>query len=187
MIIRCRALPQRRRSRRTSPARWCRVEQFEVRGLLSASPLVLAVNPVPTNVTDGSLLSADEVDSYSFTISETLGSGSLTVGLAATNSNLIPRLTLSGPQGVLLIQSDGGRIVQHLQPGDYSLSVSAQVGSGGYRLTTGFTVAESPLTPLAVGTLPRSVEVGDFNRDGNPEFAHTEQGDRHRQRLVRQR
>lgn len=166
MIIRCRAWSQRRRSRRTPQAGWCGLEPLEGRGLLSASPLNLAVNPVPANVTNGSILTANEVDSFQFSISDAVGSGSLKVDLVTTSGNLIPRLTLSGAQGELLIQSDGGRIVQHLEPGDYSLSVSAQVGSGNYRLTTGFTVTEPPLSPLAAGSLPRSVDVGDFNHDG---------------------
>jgi hypothetical protein len=170
MVFRRPAWFPRLRPRRQQFKQRLRLESLENRTLLSASPLELAVNPVPANVTDGTLLSTDEVDTYSFTVSGALGSGSLTTNVIGTTGDLIPRLTLSGPQGELLIQSDGGRIVQHLQPGTYSVSVSAQVGLGDYQLTTGFTVAGPPLSPLVTGGLPRSVAVGDFNRDGVPDI-----------------
>src|SRR5439155_17835195 len=95
-----------------------------------------------------------------------LGSGRLTAEVAATGGTLVPRLTLSGPSGQVLIQSDSGRIVQHLQPGTYSLAVSAQAGVGTYRLITSFTQAVLPFEGLAVGTLPRALAVADVNGDG---------------------
>jgi hypothetical protein len=142
------------------------LEWLEQRDLLSAAALNLGIAPAPASITYGSLDTAGEVDSFSFTISAATGAGSLAVGLLGTSGSLMPRLTLSGPAEQLLIQSDSGRIVQHLLPGDYSVSVSAQAGLGEYQLTARFTNAEAPLTPLRVGTLPRTVAVGDFNGDG---------------------
>src|SRR5262249_8919471 len=94
------------------------------------------------------------------------GSGRLTAEVTATGGTLVPRLTLSGPDGQVLIQSDSGRIVQHLQPGTYSLIVSAQAGVGTYRLSTTFTQAVLPFDGLSVGVLPRAVTVADVNGDG---------------------
>ena len=143
--------------------------------------LVTHVTPVPSVVTDlspvdpnlrtgadGMLRTPDQSDTFSFTTSG-LGSGRLTAEVAATGGTLVPRLTLSGPRGQLLIQSDSGRILQHLEPGNYSLAVSAQAGVGTYRLTTDFTRASLPFTPLAVGTFPRAVAVADVNGDGIPD------------------
>src|SRR5262249_59230646 len=118
------------------------------------------LTPVPAGVTDlvqadpnlntrtgGSLLTPTQADSYPFTVSPALGSGRLTVEVTATKGTLVPRLTLSGPGG-LLIQSDDGVIVQHLQPlptgQSYSLTVSAQSGTGSYRLTTEYVQADPP-------------------------------------------
>ena len=119
--------------------------------------------------TTGTLLGPDQSDTYSFTVSNRLGEGRLIADVGAVSSTLQPRLTLSGPMGELLIQSDSGRLDQYLQPGPYSLSVSARTGQGAYRLTTAFAAARPPLAPLAVGTLPRSVAVSDFNGDGIPD------------------
>jgi hypothetical protein len=165
------------------------VEWLEVRTLFSASSLAAAVPVAPgaltvvsqsqAGVTDlspvdagqrtdtaGTLLGPDQVDTYPFTVSTTVGSGELTAELAATGGTLLPRLTLAGPDGRVLIQSDSGRIVQYLRPGTYSLAVSAQAGVGGYRLTTAFAAASPLLAPLATGPSPKSVAVGDFNGDG---------------------
>jgi hypothetical protein len=129
--------------------------------------LDLAVHPVPASVTNGSIVAADEVDTFSFTISEALGGGSLTTQLVSTSGTLIPRLTLSGAADQLLIQSDSGRIVQHLRPGTYSLAVSAQAGLGEFELTTQFASSGPPLSPVSVGTLPHSVAISDLNLDGH--------------------
>jgi hypothetical protein len=116
--------------------------------------------------TDGTLLTPDQSDTFSFTVSSGLGSGRLTAEVAATGGTLFPRLTLSGPGGQMLIQSDSGRILQHLQPGTYSVAVSAEAGVGTYRLTTDFTQASLPVAPLDVGTFPRAVAVADLTGDG---------------------
>ena len=125
----------------------------------------MAVNPAPANVTDGSILSVDEVDSYSLTINDVLGGGSLNAELAATSGTLAPRLTLARADGGVLIQSDSGGIAQHLEPGTYLLRVSAQTGQGNYQLSTQFTPTQDPFQPPGTGKRP-TVAVADVNGDG---------------------
>ena len=119
--------------------------------------------------TDGTL-GPGQVSTWSFTVSSTLGNGELKAEVAATSGTLQPRLTLSGPTGQLLIQSDSGQIVQSLQPGTYLLTVSEQAGAGAYRLTTAFTQTSLPFAPLASGAGTASVAVGDLNGDGIPDI-----------------
>ncbi len=111
----------------------------------------------------GSLSSAAEVDTYSFSV---VGNGILTAAVTATNIALRPRLTLAGPSGEMLIQSDSGRLVHHLVPGDYTLVVSAQSGTGGYRLRTAFAEASVPYASLPAGRRTFSIVTADLNRDG---------------------
>ena len=165
MIIRCRGWSQRRRSRHTRPAGWCGLERLEVRGLLSPTSLTVSVSPDPPNVTRETLSSADEVDSYSFTISEAQGGGSLNVDLVSTSGNLAPRLTLARSDEVVLVQSDSGRIVQHLRPGTYLLSVSSRAGQGPYELSTRFTSTQPPFLAPRAGIRP-TVGAADLNGDG---------------------
>src|SRR5262249_25050813 len=123
----------------------------------------------PTEV-DGVIQTSDPCVTYPFTVTSDLGSGRLTAEVAATGGTLVPRLTLKGPAGQVLIQSDSGRILQHLLPGSYALVVSAQAGVGTYRLSTAFNPANLPVTPLAVGTFPRAVAVADLTGDGRPDI-----------------
>src|SRR5207253_974059 len=87
------------------------------------------------------------------------------VGVAAVSGALTPRLTLARSDGSVLIQSDSGQIVQHLQPGTFLLRVSAQTGHGSYRLGTQFTPTQDPFVPPAVGKRPTTA-VADVNGDG---------------------
>jgi hypothetical protein len=74
---------------------------------------------------------------------------------APAGSSLVPRLTLAGPGGQVLIQSDGS-LVQHLLPGIYEVVVSASFGSGRYQLTVESIPASTPFEQLSVGPfLPR--------------------------------
>ncbi len=113
--------------------------------------------------------SATHVSVYSFTVSAALGTGEITAEVATTNGTLVPRLTLAGPTGQVLIQSDSGRLVQALQPGTYLLSVAAAAGAGAYRLDTAFVQTSDPFAALATGEGPVSVAVTDLNGDGYPD------------------
>jgi hypothetical protein len=141
------------------------------------------VSPAPPGVTnlsqadpalntraDGSL-AAGGTDAYTFTVSRVMGTGRLTATVLATpGGTLAARLTLSDAGGQVLLQSDGGRIDEHLQPGRYVLTVSARSGAGGYTLTTTFVQGNSPLGLADVGTKPHSVTVADVNGDGIPDL-----------------
>jgi hypothetical protein len=112
---------------------------------------------------------ANHVGAYSFTVSSALDNGELTVEVAASGT-LLPRLTLSGPTGQVLIQSDSGRLVQSLQPGTYILTVSSASGAGSYSLDTTFVQTSQPFSPLATGAGPASIAVTDLNGDGYPDI-----------------
>src|SRR4051794_13544116 len=61
----------------------------------------------------GTLLRLDQVDTYPFTVDDSLGSGRLTAtaiggGPGLPGPGAVPRLTLLGPDGAVLIQSDSG-------------------------------------------------------------------------------
>ncbi len=118
----------------------------------------------------GTLGSVQAVNTWSFVVSNTLGSGELKAEVAASGGTLLPRLTLSGSTGQMLIQSDSGQIVQSLQPGTYLLTVSEQAGAGAYRLTTAFTHTSLPYAPLSSGAGTDSVAVGDLTGDGIPDI-----------------
>ena len=146
------------------------------------------LTPVPAGVTNlsqadpgldtrayGTLLTPGQVDSYTFTVSGRQGSGRLTAAVTPTAGTLAPLLTLAGPNGDVLIQS-GGQIVQHLQPGRYTLTISARSGTGAYRLTSQFVQASPPFDPVGVGDNPGSVVVADLNGDGIPDLVVANRG-----------
>ena len=119
--------------------------------------------------TIGTLSSTNPVSVYSFSVSSPSGDGELEADVSATSGTLLPRLTLSGATGQVLIQSDSGQIVQQLVPGTYLLAVSEEAGVGGYRLTTSFTATTVPFAPLSGGTGTAWVATGDLNGDGIPD------------------
>src|SRR5262249_42737498 len=111
------------------------------------------------------------VDSFRFTLTDT---GRLTVHTAGLD--LDTRTSLLGPDGQLLIQSDGASItdpddliVQHLTPGTYFLEVQGVDGaSGAYTLTTEFEPAVPPFQSLPMGSSGEFTDLltADFNGDG---------------------
>jgi FG-GAP-like repeat len=126
------------------------------------------VDPRLNTETTGTLVSKNQAVTYSFTVGSALGNGEFTAEVGPTGT-LLPRMTLSGPQGQVLIQSDSDRIVQSLQPGTYLVTVSARSGSGTYRLTTTFVQTSLPFAPLAAGEGTDSVAITDVNGDGIPD------------------
>ena len=139
------------------------------------------VTPAPAGTTDLSALDPNlntrVVDAilgpgltkvYTFTVTAEQGMGRLTALVAPTNgSTLVPRLTLSGTTGQVLIQSDSGSIVQDLQAGTYLLAVSAESGGGSYQLITEFVLARFiPVSPFGVS----SMVTADVNGDGIPDL-----------------
>jgi hypothetical protein len=91
--------------------------------------------------------------------------GRLTARVTASGGTLVPLLTLAGPSGQVLIQSDSA-IVQYLLPGTYSLSVSAVVGAGNYQLTSEVIQASAPSGPVLAGDNPGQIVAADLNADG---------------------
>jgi hypothetical protein len=113
------------------------------------------------------VLAAGQIDWYQVTVP---ASGRLTATVTASaDSSLEPRLTLAGPGGQVLIQSDDGSLVQHLPPGTYEVAVSARSGAGHYRLTAEVVPASAPLEPLSGGSGSVPVVV-DVNGDGKPDI-----------------
>src|SRR5438552_1098643 len=116
-----------------------------------------AVLPLGANdAIAGNIATPGEVDEFQITLSD---SGRLTAAVqTSAGCSLDTRLSLLGPDGKLLIQSDGqsltrhdDQVVQHLLAGTYFVQVEGLGrGTGAYTLTTDFQPANPPNQPLAV-------------------------------------
>lgn len=113
------------------------------------------------NVT-GDLDDPNDQDLFTFTLQESVR---LTAEVTATSGTLLPVITLLGETDQILVQSNSA-FEQHLLPGTWSFSVSAQAGTGSYQLTTDFVQANPPLDRPEVGTSPTSVVAADVDGDG---------------------
>ncbi len=132
--------------------------------------------PISANTVLAGTAVTGTTEYYNFT---TASAGGLTASVtAAAGAAFVPRLTLYGDSGQLLIQSDAvgpdtasAQIVQHLQPGTYYLGVSAEPdaasGSQSYVLDAVFGPALPAFQALPTGNGPDAVATGDFNHDGN--------------------
>jgi hypothetical protein len=142
------------------------VTSFTFSGI-NHSPADAEVLGDPNSRVNGMLVGS-QTDWYQITVP---ASGQLTATVTIpAGSSLVPRLTLAGPGGQVLIQSDDGSLVQHLPPGTYELAVSARSGAGRYQLTVESIPASAPFEKLSVGTNPFSVAVADVNGDGIPDL-----------------
>jgi hypothetical protein len=139
---------------------------------INHSPADAEVLGDPNSRVNGMLV-ASQTDWYQITVP---ASGRLTATVTSpAGSSLVPRLTLAGPSGQVLIQSDNA-IVQHLSAGTYLLSVSAASGAATYRLTTDFVQGNAPFNPINLGADPTKVVVADLNGDGVPDIVTADLG-----------
>jgi hypothetical protein len=130
------------------------------RNLSLAGADVLA-NP---NSRASGFLAARQAEWYRLTVP---ADARLTLKVTAATGTLAPLLTLAGPGGQVLIQSDN-RIVQYLPPGSYAVSISAVSGAGAYQLTSEYVPASPPF-----GSVDPSIffpRVADLNNDGIPDL-----------------
>jgi hypothetical protein len=130
------------------------------------SPASAEVLPDPNSRVRG-VLTAGQTDWYQITVPAT---GRLTAVISASGgSTWIPRLTLTGPNGHVLVQSDNA-ITQNLPPGTYLLAVSASSGRGNYELTTDWVPGSAPFSRVAVGPNFLQGVVADLTGDGIPDI-----------------
>lgn len=112
------------------------------------------------------MLAPGQTDWYQLTVSSDM---QLTAAVTAATGDLLPRLTLAGSKGQVLIQSDGS-LVQHLPAGTYLLEVSTYSGAGQYQLTVSAVPASAPIKPLSVSSYVSDMAVADVNGDGKPDL-----------------
>jgi hypothetical protein len=111
------------------------------------------------------VLGPGQVDWYALNVTE---AGRLSVQVTpGAGSSLGPRVQLVGPDGSVLTQADGTAVLaQHVLAGTFFLAVSAEAGTGAYRLVSTFTPTDPLLQALPVGASPKSVTAADVNGDG---------------------
>ncbi len=154
--------------------------------------LSLSPSTQPLNSSGNTVLGGTYVDGttayYSFTATTT---GDLSASVTPVDETaFLPRLTLYGASGQLLIQSDAvsasnapAQLDQQLQPGTYYLGISAvtdsPAGNQSYVLDTTFGQALPPFQALTVGSEPSSVAVGNFTHDGNLDIVTANPGEQY--------
>src|SRR5262249_44698144 len=132
-----------------------------------------AANPIALFSATTGALAANDVDFFQVRPVEP---GLLTARVEANGFRA--RLSLLGPDGSVLLQSDGASaadpeplLAEHVEPGTYFLKVEGLAGGvGGYTVTTSFQPATPPFQPLPVDLLPQGIGTVDFNGDGHPDL-----------------
>ena len=98
---------------------------------------------------------------------ERLGIGEIKAEASATSGNLLPRLTLSGATGQLLVQSDSGLIVQALSLERTCSVFQTQRAAGATASRRRYTqIAADPFAPLPSARAPIPIAYGDLTGDG---------------------
>jgi hypothetical protein len=169
--------PGFKKRRRLRGAR-LQLETLEDRTLLAANSLVTALPVGLNDALAAQIGTPNEVDFFRVAVTE---SGLLTVQTQPPPGvSLASRLSLLGPDGQPLVQSDGASadpsgplVSEHLEAGTYFLEVMGLGGgTGTYTLTTQFQPATSPFDPLLVGGYrPEQTVTADFNGDGYRDIA----------------
>src|SRR5262249_41162686 len=129
--------------------------------------------PIPLFSATAGALASNDVDLFQVRPVEP---GLLTARVEA--SGFRARLSLLGPDGSVLLQSDGASpadpgplLAEHVEPGTYFLKVEGLAGGvGGCTVTTSFQPATPPFQPLPVDLLPQHSGAVDFNGDGHPDL-----------------
>src|SRR5262249_38070520 len=127
------------------------------RNLSLASADVLA----DPNSRAGGFLAAGQAEWYRLTVP---ANARLPVKATATSGTLVPRLTLAGPGGQEVGQSDTAT-VQYLPPGGSAPWMAALPGAGVYKLTTDYVQASPPFGQASAIGL-----AADLNNDGIPDL-----------------
>ncbi len=169
-------LERRSRASRTRSVTRLAFERLENRCVLSAFDSVaqaaidLGIDPIKSATGEIAQLGGQDV--YRVTLD--------TPGRVVANvhpNGFRTLLSLLDDQGNVVIQSEAtspanpdGELAQHLPAGTYYVSVSSQNGIGTFDLTTSFTAALAPLTPMSEGSGAFGVIAADLNGDGIPDI-----------------
>jgi hypothetical protein len=155
------------------------VELLEDRTVFAAHTLATAAPIPPNGMLTDTVAAPGQADFYQVTVTD--NGLLLALAQAAAGNSLHARLSLLGPDGQLLIQSDGvsppdptDLISQHLSPGTYYLEVQGRdAGTGAYTLTTRLEPASAPFHSFP-GDVNGPIVAGDFNGNGILDLATTD-------------
>jgi hypothetical protein len=123
----------------------------------AAEPVIVSYNMTAWNATYYGAVSASRYEQWTFSLTETT---SFIVTAAITSGDLVPLITLSG-NGVVGIPAPAtGTINATLPPGNYSILIQPQSGSGTYSFTLRVAPPAENVSAV-VSIAPASVMVGE--------------------------